>query len=44
MNGSGVGTGEVVPDISLSAPDGAEQRLSAFHGHPLLVVCVRYYG
>jgi hypothetical protein len=40
----GVGIGQVVPDVALSSPDGAERRLSSFRGRPLLAICVRYYG
>ena len=39
-----IGIDEVVPDVSLQTPDGAELRLSSLRGRPLLAVCVRYYG
>ena len=39
-----VGIGEVVPDVPLQTFDGQPQPLASLRGHPLLVVCVRYYG
>jgi peroxiredoxin len=39
-----IAIGDVVPDVPLQTFDGREFRLSSRRGHPLLVVCVRYYG
>ena len=39
-----IGIGDLVPDVSLQTVDGGEVRLSSLRGHPLIAVCVRYYG
>jgi len=43
-NARGLAPGEELPDIALRAPDGAEVRLAALRGRPLVAVCIRYYG
>ena len=39
-----IAIGDVVPDVPLQTFDGRELRLPSLRGHPLLIVCVRYYG
>ena len=39
-----IGIGDLVPDVSLQTFDGGEFPLSSLRGHPLIAVCVRYYG
>jgi len=39
-----VAVGETMPDVRLETADGRELSLSSFHGRPLVLVCVRYYG
>ena len=36
--------GDPVPDVRLQTFEDGETTLSAFHGRPLVVVCVRYFG
>jgi hypothetical protein len=33
-----------LPGLDLSTADGGALSLTSFRGHPLVAVCIRYYG